>query len=108
MTGQSVRHAFLAVERRTTAIALGGACSMLVAASMLGLYQILARFVLQQPAEWSEVLIRFTLICLSEHVRKTSRMRASVIFMLEITTSSISCCVQTLPRSPFPPNTRNP
>ena len=35
---------------------------MLVAAACLGAYQILARFVFQQPAEWSEVLIRFTLI----------------------------------------------
>ncbi len=59
---RSFRRAFLAVERRATAIALGGACAMLVAAALLGLYQILARFVLHQPAEWSEVLIRFTLI----------------------------------------------
>ncbi len=57
-----IRENFLAFERRTTGIALGGACAMLVAAALLGLYQILARFVLQQPAEWSEVLIRFTLI----------------------------------------------
>ena len=35
---------------------------MLIAAACLGLYQILSRFVFQQPAEWSEVLIRFTLI----------------------------------------------
>jgi len=57
-----LRNAFLAVERRTTAFALAFACVMLVAASCLGLYQIFARFVFQQPAEWSEVLIRFTLI----------------------------------------------
>jgi TRAP-type C4-dicarboxylate transport system permease small subunit len=57
-----VRHAFLAFERRTTAFSLAVACAMLVAAACLGLYQILARFVLQQPAEWSEVLVRFTLI----------------------------------------------
>ena len=57
-----MRHAFLAFERRTTAFSLAIACAMMVAAACLGLYQILARFVLQQPAEWSEVLIRFTLI----------------------------------------------
>jgi TRAP-type C4-dicarboxylate transport system permease small subunit len=57
-----VRNAFLALERRTTAFSLAFACAMLVAASCLGLYQIFARFVFQQPAEWSEVLIRFTLI----------------------------------------------
>ena len=57
-----MRNAFLAFERRATAAALAFACSMLIAAACLGLYQILSRFVFQQPAEWSEVLIRFTLI----------------------------------------------
>ena len=57
-----MRNAFLAIERRTTAFSLAFACVMLVAAACLGAYQILARFVFQQPAEWSEVLIRFTLI----------------------------------------------
>jgi TRAP-type C4-dicarboxylate transport system permease small subunit len=56
------RSAFLAFERRATALALAGACAMLVAAACIGLYQILSRFVLAQPAEWSEVLVRFTLI----------------------------------------------
>ena len=60
--GAPLRRAFLAFERRTTAFSLAVACAMLVAAACLGLYQILARFVFQQPAEWSEVLIRFTLI----------------------------------------------
>ena len=57
-----MRRVFLAFERRTTAFSLAVACAMLVIAACLGLYQILARFVFQQPAEWSEVLIRFTLI----------------------------------------------
>jgi TRAP-type C4-dicarboxylate transport system permease small subunit len=35
---------------------------MLVAASVLGMFQIITRFVLEQPAEWTEVLIRFSLI----------------------------------------------
>ena len=57
-----MRAAFLAFERRMTHFALIMACVMLIIASCLGLYQILARFVFQQPAEWSEVLVRFTLI----------------------------------------------
>jgi TRAP-type C4-dicarboxylate transport system permease small subunit len=57
-----LRNTFLAFERRTTAFSLAFACAMLVAASCLGMYQIFARFVFHQPAEWSEVLIRFTLI----------------------------------------------
>jgi TRAP-type C4-dicarboxylate transport system permease small subunit len=38
------------------------ACLMLVIASSLGVFQIITRFILEQPAEWSEVLIRFSLI----------------------------------------------
>ena len=57
-----MRALFLAFERRTTALSLAVACAMLVAACCLGMYQILSRFVFAQPAEWSEVLIRFTLI----------------------------------------------
>lgn len=57
-----MRELFLALERRSTALSLWLACAMLVAAACLGLYQILSRFVFEQPAEWSEVLVRFTLI----------------------------------------------
>jgi TRAP-type C4-dicarboxylate transport system permease small subunit len=39
-----------------------GACLMLVIASALGVFQIVTRFVLEQPAEWSEILIRVSLI----------------------------------------------
>ena len=39
-----------------------GACAMLTLASALGMFQIVTRFVLEQPAEWTEVLIRFSLI----------------------------------------------
>lgn len=53
---------FLRIERFTTALAMAGACAMLVAASVLGLFQILTRFVLEQPAEWTEILIRLSLI----------------------------------------------
>lgn len=57
-----MRKAFLAFERRTTSLALAFACVMMVAAACLGMYQILSRFVFQNPAEWSEVLTRFALI----------------------------------------------
>ena len=49
----------LELESWTTRIALTLACLMLVVASSLGVFQIITRFVLEQPAEWSEVLIRF-------------------------------------------------
>ena len=38
------------------------ACLMMAIAASLGLFQIITRFVLEEPAEWSEILIRFSLI----------------------------------------------
>jgi TRAP-type C4-dicarboxylate transport system permease small subunit len=57
-----VRVLFLKLERGTTALATALACAMLVVASALGLWQIITRFVIERPAEWTEVLIRFSLI----------------------------------------------
>lgn len=57
-----MKNAFLTLERHTSGIAMAGACAMLALASALGMFQILMRFVLEQPAEWTEVLIRFSLI----------------------------------------------
>jgi TRAP-type C4-dicarboxylate transport system permease small subunit len=53
---------FLSCERWSSAIAMGGACAMLALAATLGMFQILMRFVFEEPAEWTEVLIRFSLI----------------------------------------------
>ena len=53
---------FLNFESWTTRVAMLLACAMLAVASGLGVFQIVTRFVLEQPAEWSEVLIRFSLI----------------------------------------------
>jgi TRAP-type C4-dicarboxylate transport system permease small subunit len=58
----AMRELFLRIESWTTRIAMAGACAMLAIASALGVFQIVTRFVLEQPAEWSEVLIRFSLI----------------------------------------------
>src|SRR3954447_21647476 len=53
---------FLGIERWTTGVSMVAACLMLVIASALGVFQIVTRFVLEQPAEWSEILIRVSLI----------------------------------------------
>ncbi len=53
---------FMRVERTTTGIALVGSCAMLALAASLGLFQVFMRFVLAEPAEWTEVLIRFSLV----------------------------------------------
>ena len=52
----------LSVERFTTALSMLIACLMLALAASLGMFQIITRFVLETPAEWTEVLIRFSLI----------------------------------------------
>lgn len=53
---------FLRFEGACTALSMTLACAMMAVAACLGLFQILTRFVLEQPAEWTEVLIRFSLI----------------------------------------------
>jgi len=57
-----MKNAFLTLERWTTGLSLLIACLMLVIASSLGMFQIVTRFVLEQPAEWTEILIRLSLI----------------------------------------------
>ena len=57
-----MKNRFLQLERWTSGIAMLMACLMLTIASSLAVFQIFTRFVLEQPAEWSEVLIRFSLI----------------------------------------------
>jgi len=57
-----VKSSFLKVERVLSAVSLAGACLMMAVAAALGVFQVFMRFVLAQPAEWTEVLIRFSLI----------------------------------------------
>ena len=54
--------ALLRLERATTGLAMVLSCAMLALAASLGVFQIVTRFILQSPAEWTEVLIRFSLI----------------------------------------------
>jgi len=57
-----MKQAFLRIERLTTGFAMLAACAMMTIAASLGMFQIITRFILEQPAEWTEVLIRFSLI----------------------------------------------
>ncbi len=58
----SIKDLFLRIERSTTWFAMAVACFMMAVAASLGLFQIFTRFVIERPAEWTEVLIRFSLI----------------------------------------------
>jgi TRAP-type C4-dicarboxylate transport system permease small subunit len=57
-----MKQGFLNFERWATGFSMAVACIMMVIAASLGIFQIVTRFVLEQPAEWSEILIRFSLI----------------------------------------------
>ena len=57
-----MKNTFLKIEHWTTGFATLVACLMLAIASTLGMFQIVTRFVLEQPAEWTEILIRLSLI----------------------------------------------
>lgn len=46
-----MKQTFLNLEHRTTQFSMWVACAMLVIASSLGMFQIITRFVLEQPAE---------------------------------------------------------
>jgi len=53
---------FLQVDRLTTQAAWGLACLVLATISVLGLWQVVARFVLSQPSTWTEESMRRLLI----------------------------------------------
>ncbi|MED5620121.1 TRAP transporter small permease [Ideonella sp. BN130291] len=57
-----MRSALLGLDRRLTALAWGTACALLAIISGLGLWQVVARFVLSQPSTWTEEAMRRLLI----------------------------------------------
>jgi TRAP-type C4-dicarboxylate transport system permease small subunit len=57
-----LKHKLLKIGEAVTAFSTMIACAMLAIAASLGLFQIITRFILERPAEWTEVLIRFSLI----------------------------------------------
>jgi TRAP-type C4-dicarboxylate transport system permease small subunit len=52
----------LGVERRVTQASVFAACCLLAAASAIGFYQVMTRFVFSEPATWSETAVRVLLI----------------------------------------------
>ena len=54
--------AVVALDKRTTGLAMHVAVGMLGLAVLCGLFQVFSRFVMNTPADWTEVLTRFALI----------------------------------------------
>ncbi|MBL8670533.1 MAG: TRAP transporter small permease subunit [Alphaproteobacteria bacterium] len=77
------RSAVLAVERRITQAAVALGCAGLVVASLAGLYQIVARFVLFVPAAWSEPLIQLSLIWMA-YLALAGAMRTGTLISVDI------------------------
>lgn len=59
---QALRRAALGLDRITTQAALAAACIAMALAVAAGAWQVLTRFVLDQPSPWSEALVRISLI----------------------------------------------
>ena len=57
-----MKQLFLRFEHWTTSTSMMIACLMMALSSGFGIHQIVTRFILESPAEWTEVLIRFSLI----------------------------------------------
>ncbi|MGP1394322.1 MAG: TRAP transporter small permease [Inquilinaceae bacterium] len=55
-------HVFFRLETWTTRVALTGAIVTLIAAAALAFFQVVTRFVFDQPSTWSEVLTRSAMI----------------------------------------------
>jgi len=57
-----VRRALLTLDRWLTGLAFNTACALLAVISVLGMWQVLARFVFSQPSTWTEEAMRRLLI----------------------------------------------
>ena len=57
-----MKYYFLRFERGLSTAVLFVACLLLAVVSVLGMVQVLSRFVFNQPLSWSEVLIRLLII----------------------------------------------
>jgi len=57
-----MKRIILQVERYTTGLSLHAACILLGLISVLGLWQVAARFILEQPSSWTEEVMRRLLI----------------------------------------------
>lgn len=55
-------NALIALDKRSTAFAMNTAVFMLIVSVGCGLFQVFARFIMDTPSDWTEVLTRFALI----------------------------------------------
>ncbi len=57
-----MKNLILRIDRYTTGLSLHAACALLAVISVLGLWQVVSRFVFEQPSTWTEEAMRRLLI----------------------------------------------
>lgn len=73
----------LATERIVTGAALAMGCIAMTIAACAGLFQVLTRFVLREPATWSEPLIRMMLIWMA-YLGLAAAVRAGSLISVDL------------------------
>lgn len=81
-----IRSILLPVERVTTPAALAAAGVCLTVACGAGLWQVISRFVLADPAIWSEALVRLSLIWMAM-LGFASAIRRGALMAIDLATS---------------------
>jgi len=90
-----VRQLILSADRLVGRLILALACMLLAAAALCGGYQIIARFVLQEPSTWTEVLTR-TLIIWSVFLGLSASLRGGALL-------SVDLLFRTVAKTPYLP-----
>jgi TRAP-type C4-dicarboxylate transport system permease small subunit len=78
-----MRDFILAADRLVGRIVLGLACLTLAGAAMAGLFQIITRFLLEEPSAWTEVLTR-TLIIWSVFLGLGAALRGGALLSVDL------------------------
>jgi TRAP-type C4-dicarboxylate transport system permease small subunit len=78
--------AFLKTEGRITQAAVAFGTASLALAAVVGLFQVLSRFVFHAPASWSEPLIQATLIWMT-YVTLAAAMRTGTLISVDLALS---------------------
>jgi len=73
----------LKVESAVTGASVFAACCLLAAAAAVGFYQVLTRFVLSEPATWSETAVRVLLIWMA-YLGLCGAMRVGALVSVDV------------------------
>lgn len=78
-----MRDLILAVDRQVGRIVMALACLALAVAASAGLFQIITRFVLEQPSDWTEVLTRTCMIW-SVYLGLSASLRGGALLSVDL------------------------